>query len=282
MAKFIAEVSSNHHQDIERCLEFIDVSAKILCDSVKFQLFKLDELFSPEARFARPEFEERRSWELPVEFLPILKKRCESKGIKFSCTPFYIEAVEELEPFVDFYKIASYELLWVDLIIEVARTGKDLVLSTGMATIEEIGTALEIFRNYSDSHVSLLHCVSGYPTPVKDCNLAAIETIRDRFGVEVGWSDHSKNASVIQRAVSKWGASLVEFHLDLDGSGDEFKTGHCWLPNEIREVIDSVRNFSDMDGDGEKVPRQSEVFDRGWRADPSDGRRPLLSTRKAL
>ena len=105
MVKFIAEVSSNHHQDLERCYRFIDVAASIGCDAVKFQLFKLEELFSKEAIRARPEFEERKKWELPVEFLPKLKSRCVEVGLEFSCTPFYLTAVHELKPYVNFSRL---------------------------------------------------------------------------------------------------------------------------------------------------------------------------------
>lgn len=282
MTKFIAEVSSNHHQDLARCLNFIDVASDIGCDAVKFQLFQLDELFAIEARRARPEFEERRNWELPVEYLPALKDHCEKKEIEFSCTPFYLSAVSELEPYVNFYKIASYELLWHDLILEVAKTGKELVLSTGMATLTEIEQAVSIFRSASSAELTLLHCISGYPTPLKDCNLGAIETIRKNFNIPVGWSDHSRSKLVVERSISKWGATMIEFHLDLDGNGDEFKTGHCWLPEEIGEVIANVKNYGLIDGSGDKEPMASETFDREWRADPIDGQRPLRNTRRSL
>jgi N-acetylneuraminate synthase len=107
MVQFIAEVSSNHARDLQRCLNFIDASADIGCTAVKFQLFKLRELFSTEALIFKPSLLDREAWELPVEFLPELAKRCQQRQIAFCCTPFYLDAVTELEPFVDFYKIAS-------------------------------------------------------------------------------------------------------------------------------------------------------------------------------
>ena len=119
MIKFIAEVSSNHNRDIERSFKFIDAAANSGCKAVKFQLFKLEKLFAPEILKKSPKHRERKNWELPIEFIPKLSERCKSKNIEFSCTPFYLDAVSELEPYVNFYKIASYELLWDDLLLLV-------------------------------------------------------------------------------------------------------------------------------------------------------------------
>ncbi|TNE66513.1 MAG: N-acetylneuraminic acid synthase [Alphaproteobacteria bacterium] len=276
---FIAEVSSNHARDLDRCREFIRRSAEIGCDAVKFQLFRIDELFAPEILAKSAEHRARRQWELPVEFLPDLKAACRAAGVKFSCTPFYLDAVAELEPFVDFYKIASYELLWDDLIAACARTGKPLVLSTGMATLDEIRHAVAVFRLAGGESLTLLHCVSGYPVAPEHCNLAAIETIRTATGLPVGWSDHSRNPGVVNRAIDRWGAVAIEFHIDLDREGAEYKTGHCWLPDEIGPVIADRKALSVADGTGIKEPTSAELPDRLWRADPSDGLRPFKSVR---
>ena len=107
--KFVAEVSSNHNKDLERSKEFIRVAASIGCQAVKFQRFKLAQLFAPEAMAANPSLLERIQWELPLEFIPVLSELAHSSGLEFSCTPFYLDAVDQLEPYVDFYKIASYE-----------------------------------------------------------------------------------------------------------------------------------------------------------------------------
>ena len=276
---FIAEVSSNHHQDLDRCLSFIDAAAQIGCSAVKFQLFKIDQLFSPEI-LAKSEVHRNRSqWELPLEFLPALAERSHALGLQFSCTPFYLQAVTDLRPFVDFYKIASYELLWDELIQACVGTGKPLVLSTGMATLAEIQSAVSIARQAGCKDLTLLHCISGYPTPVSECNLAAIKTLRDKFDCSVGWSDHSVRPEVISRAIHRWKAAVIEFHLDLDGEGEEFKTGHCWLPAQIQAVIQSIQRGRSADGVGKKVPTSCELPDRDWRADPKDGLRPLIKLR---
>ncbi len=278
--EFVAEVSSNHSQDLSRCLEFIRVAGNIGCSAVKFQLFKIDQLFAPEILQKSEQHRRRKDWELPVEFLPSLSACCMEQGVQFACTPFYLQAVEELYPYVDFYKIASYELLWEDLLKECALTKKPVVLSTGMATLEEVARAVEVIKEAGCTDLTLLHCISGYPTPPGECNLSAIETLRRFCSCPVGWSDHSVSPAVINRAVHHWRAAMIEFHLDLDKQGAEYQTGHCWLPDEIRTVIESINTGCLADGNGIKAPAPSELADRDWRADPTDGLRPLLHMRR--
>jgi N-acetylneuraminate synthase len=277
---FIAEVSSNHNRDINRSLAFIEKAAEIGCDAVKFQLFRIEELFAPEILAKSKEHSDRKKWELPLDYLPVISDKCRDLGIKFACTPFYLEAVNQLYPYVDIYKIASYELLWDDLLRACAKTGKPVVLSTGMATLDEVRHAVNELHRSGCKSLTLLHCSSSYPTRALDCNLAAIETLRNELFCPSGWSDHSVDPCVIFRAVHRWKASLVEFHMDLDGTGDEYKMGHCWLPDEIKSVIDCVRTGFLADGKGEKIPNKSEMSEREWRADPIDGLRPLQKTRK--
>ena len=277
---FIAEVSSNHSSDVHRCLDFIDCAADIGCDAVKFQLFKIDKLFAPEILAKSEKHRMRKLWELSPALLPVLSERCRMKGIQFSCTPFYLAAVDELQPYVDFYKVASYELLWDDLLVACARTGKPVIISTGMANLEEIKHAVKILRN-NNCEPTVLHCTSAYPTPYDEANLSAIETIRNAINCYLGWSDHTVNPGIIHRAIHKWDAQVVEFHLDIDGKGDEFKSGHCWLPEQIKPVIRQVREAMNGDGDGIKEPVPSEIPDLLWRADPSDGLRPFKSIRNS-
>jgi N-acetylneuraminate synthase len=276
---FIAEASSNHGRDLSRALAFVDAAADAGCDAVKFQLFKIDRMFAPEILSQSPKHRARREWELPLAHLNPLAEHCHARNIQFSCTPFYLEAVEELAPYVDFYKVASYELLVTPLLEACARSGKPVVLSTGMATMDEIKRAADTLKNAGARDITLLHCVSAYPTPAREANLSAIEVIRAATGCKTGWSDHTRRPAVIERAVHHWHAAAVEFHLDLDGEGAEYASGHCWLPEEIAPVIARIRESAIADGTGFKGPQPSEIADREWRADPSDGMRPLLHIR---
>jgi N-acetylneuraminate synthase len=281
MVKFIAEVSSNHAQDLGRSLAFVDAAAACGFDAVKFQLFRVAELFAPEILAKSPQHRKRVAWELPLEHLAPLAQRCKKKGVEFSCTPFYLEAVKELEPYVAFYKVASYELLWSDLLKACAATKKPVIISTGMAIMPEIKAAVATLEQAGARDVTVLHCVSAYPSPPEQSNLSAIEAIRKATSTKTGWSDHSRSPAVIERAVHHWNASAIELHLDLDGTGEEYHTGHCWLPDEIAPVIARIRLGLIADGNGFKEPVPAELSDREWRADPSDGLRPFKHVRES-
>ncbi len=283
--EFIAEVSSNHNGDLNRCLKFVEEAKNCGCNGVKFQLFKIDKLFAPEILRYSKEHRKRKEWELPVEFLPEISKKCKEMDIKFICTPFYLDGVDELEPFVDAYKIASYELLWYELFKKCALTGKPVIMSTGMATLDEIDASVNVLVDNGCKDITILQCTSSYPAPPEQCNLSAIETMRKAIEVpnsitlKFGWSDHSVNEGVILRAIHKWNAEMVEFHFDLDEKGEEYKFGHCWLPDRIKNLIKIVKDGFSADGDGVKAPQENELDERNWRADPEDGLRPIKQTR---
>src|SRR5262249_3686208 len=252
---------------------------RIGCAAVKFQLFKVDELFAPEILARSPKHQARSRWELPEAFLAPLAARSRELGIQFACTPFSLRAVDVLAPYVDFFKVASYELVWDDLLRACAATGKPVVAATGMATLDEVAHAADVLRRAGCADPVLLHCTSGYPTPPEQCNLAAIETIRAATRARVGWADHSVSAAGLYRAGHRWRAEMVEFHLDLEGAGAEFGAGHCWLPKQIAPVIEAIHLGAAADGTGEKHPVDAEAADRPWRADPSDGLRPTRALR---
>lgn len=277
--KYIAEVSSNHGQDLDRIIEFIDTSADIGCDAVKFQLFRVEKLFSPEAIQNIPSIIDRKKWELPLKFLPEIKSRCVEKNILLGCTPFYLEAVDQLCEYIDFFKIASYELLWLELIKKCAQMPQPLIISTGMATMEEVQNAYGVVSACGKKDIAFMHCESSYPVRIDEANLASIKFLKERLKCSIGWSDHSRELSVVLRAALKWDADILEFHLDLDATGAEFSSGHCWLPKELATAISLIEGARKADGIAGKFPGLGENHDRNWRADPSDGLRPLKRIR---
>ena len=251
--KFIAEIGSNHNKSLKRCYKLIDKAKELGFYAVKFQLFKIDKLFSKDAKKIYKQVNKKKKRELPLNFLPKIYKYCKKLKIKFSCTPFDLESVETLKKFVDFYKIASYELNWQDLLNACAKTNKPVVLSTGMATLGEVNRAYKtLFKK--NKKISLLHCVSAYPARPRSCNLKSISFLRKKFNCPVGWSDHTVNPLVVYNAIKYQKADLIELHFDLEGSGWEEKEGnhHCWLPNDFKKMLDFINNEKYVEGQTKK------------------------------
>jgi len=282
MTRFIAEISSNHNGNKERCLDMIRAAAACGCWGVKFQLFRIEHLFAPEILRHSEIHRQRRRWELPLHFLPDLASCARNEGMAFGCTPFDLEAVDILEPHLDFLKVASYELPWLDLIHKCGCTGLPLMISTGMATEDEIIRAVETARDSGTTDLTVFHCISNYPVAAAHCNLASVGRLKELFpDTNIGWSDHSVNPGVVSRAVQHWKCDAVEFHFDLEGQGEEFSAGHCWLPEQIAPLIEENFVNSDplCDGSPTISAAESELDERQWRADPSDGLRPNLEIR---
>ncbi len=131
--------------------------------------------------------------------------------------------------------------------------------------------------------MTLLHCVSGYPTPIRQSNLKAMDTLRHFYGdmCGIGYSAHSISPAIVTRAALHYQAAMIECHVDLDGKGLEYGGQHCWLPNDLEEVIALVGVGAEADGSGVKEPQPCERGELDWRADPSDGKRPMKTKRVA-
>jgi N-acetylneuraminate synthase len=287
MTFFIAEICSNHLNNIQRSKKLIDEAKRIGCDAVKFQLFKSDKLFAPEILKKSKSHRKIKSLELSQKLIPILSRYARRKGLLFGCTPFDLEAVDDLKKHVDFYKIGSYELLRLDIFKKCIKNKKDIIFSTGMATELEIKKVLNIFKINNFYKFSILRCVSNYPTKLDKVNLQSIETLNSLLKrqfpnkkIKVGWSDHTKDESVILKSIYKYDVDIIEFHLDLDGKGPEYEGGHCWLPSEIISAIRHGKYNKKIDGNGKIHYQSSEFGERKWRSDPKDGLRPMISERK--
>ena len=291
MVKFIAEICSNHNGSLDRAIDLIEAAKQAGCWGVKFQLFKLDKLFAPQLlthqdyQFVR----DREKWQLPIGWLPTLAEVCHNAGLTFGCTPFYLEAVDLLEPYVHFFKVASYELLWTDLLDKILSIpDKPVILSTGMATMREIKAAIyaQSVKHWDIAdRLTILHCISKYDNLLpEDCHLKFITRLRSEVNMisDIGYSDHSVNPGVLYRAINRFGAGVIEFHLDLaDKRGWEYEQGHCWTPGEIGAVIRGVSDGLAADG-SEHFDNDRNNPERDFRADPTDGLRPLKFKRERL
>ena len=282
---FVAEFVHEPGGDLGRCLEFLDAAAELGCRGVRFQQLRLDRAFAPAALGRDPRLLRRRGPELPESLPPELATRARARGLTFASTPHYLEAVPLLEPWVDSFRVSTYHILWNELLTEVARTQKPVVLGTGMANLSEVKAAVDVLWNGGCRDLLLLHSVSSYPVRPFEANLAAMGTLRQAFGAPVGWADRTVDPGVVLRAIHRWEAAQLELQLDLFGDGEELVGGPCWLPEAARRVIakSAARRregeMSPLDGTGHVTPGAGEITERGWRADPADGLRPLREIR---
>jgi pseudaminic acid synthase len=248
----IAEVSANHNQDFQRAVELIHTAKKVGADAVKLQTYTPDTItISSDHECFRigggTLWDGRTLHELyneaytPWQWQPKLKKIADEIGIHLFSSPFDDSAVDFLETInVPAYKLASCELVDLPLIQKLGSTGKPLIMSTGMATVEEIEEALETARTAGAKQIALLKCTSAYPAPTDEMNLRAIPGLARRFRVPVGLSDHTKEIAV-PVAAAALGACIIEKHLTLSRASGGPDAEFSLEPNEFQEMVEAVR-----------------------------------------
>ncbi|MEA2313575.1 MAG: hypothetical protein QOI03_267 [Solirubrobacteraceae bacterium] len=245
----IAEAGANHNRDIAVARELIDVACDAGADAVKFQVYSGWALYSSKTpRFSyledladKPAAELLEDIALPREWIAELAEHARSRKIQFFATPFDADAVRELhEAGVPALKIASFELVDLELIAAAAATGLPLILSCGMASYGEIDDALDAVARAGGAHVALLRCASLYPSPPEIMNLRAMATMRAAFGVPVGLSDHTTGIAVALGARGA-GMELLEKHFTLDRSMPGPDHPFAIEPHELRELVAGIR-----------------------------------------
>lgn len=290
----IAEVGVNHNQDLVRALEMIDVAAEAGVDTVKFQAFKAELVasrFAPKAEYqnlttkkGESQLDMIRKLGLDWDGFPRLMARCREKNINFLVSPFDLPSIDFLvrDMGLDLLKIPSGELTFGPYLLAVGRSGRKIILSTGMATLAEVEEALgvlafgytenaaapspEAFKAAFESpagqaalkdKVVLLHCTTEYPTLFEDVNLRVMDTLAEAFGLPVGLSDHTPGIAVPIAAVAR-GATIIEKHFTLDRSlpGPDHKAS--LEPGELKEMVNAIRTVELALGDGKKRPAPSE------------------------
>ena len=255
----VAELSANHRQDISVAEELVHAAAEMGADAVKVQTYTPDTLtidsslphfiIEGTAWSGRNLYDLYREAYMPWDWQPRLKEVAESLGLVFFSTPFDASAVEFLEEMdVLIYKIASFELVDVGLLRRVAATGKPVILSTGMATLEEIAEAVSVLWSGGAGGVALLKCVSAYPAPYREMNLRTIPNMAATFNVPCGLSDHTLGISVPVAAVSV-GACIVEKHFTLSRASGGPDCHFSLEPLEFREMVQAVRQAEEALGE---------------------------------
>lgn len=266
----IAEAGVNHNGSLALAKKMIDAAKDAGADYIKFQTFIPKELVAKDAQKAEYQKETTGTGESQQEMLEKLaltfdnfkelKEYCKEVGVGFLSTPFDFESIEFLKGLdLDFWKIPSGEVTNLPYLKRLAVTGKPIVLSTGMCTLQEVGEAVRILEaeGVDRQDVTLLQCNTEYPTPYGDVNLRAMLKMQEAFGVTVGYSDHTKGIE-IPLAATALGAAVIEKHFTLDRQMEGPDHKASLEPQELKEMIQSIRHIEQAMGDGEKRPSKSE------------------------
>ena len=264
----IAEAGVNHNGSLELAKKMVDTARECGVDIIKFQTSKLDSLvskFAPMAEYQKENTQKNeaqkemlRDLALDFEEFIVLAEYCKKREIEFLSTPFDIDSVHFLESLVRLWKIPSGEITNLPYLLEIAKTGKDVILSTGMSSMEEVRTAFDVLHENGAGTITLLHCTTQYPTDFRDVNLNAMLTLRELFQVETGYSDHTRGIE-IPIAAAALGASVIEKHFTLsrEMEGPDHKAS--LEPDELKQMVASIRNVEEAMGDGKKQPVLSEL-----------------------
>lgn len=264
----IAEAGDNHNGSYENALKLVDKAVEAGADCVKFQTFITENVISKFAEKAEyqkentaveeTQFEMVKKLELSFDEFRKIKKYCDEKKILFLSTPFDLDSIDFLESIdIPFWKIPSGEITNLPYLLKIAKTQKDIIMSTGMCQMSEIKEALDILRRNGAGKITLLHCNTEYPTPFCDVNLNAMKTMKEEFHVEIGYSDHTIGVEV-PIAAAAMGACVIEKHFTLDKNMEGPDHKASLEPEELKDMISCIRNIEKALGNGKKSPSQSE------------------------
>jgi N-acetylneuraminate synthase len=266
----IAEAGSNHDGKLEQAKKLIDVAASAGADAVKFQVFRVNRLYPKSAglsdylKVSKPIYDIIADMEMPYEWLPELAKCCRDKGILFLGSVFDEESANQLDPHVEAFKIASYEITHVPLVRYIASKKKPVIVSTGTANLDEVTEIVREFHRAGNHDLILMQCTAAYPAPLDSLNVRAVKTMKSTFGVPVGLSDHSRDPLVGPLTAVAMGANLIEKHVTL--SNELPGPDHLFAvePAELRLIVQKVREVEKALGNGEKVMNPVEAELKGF------------------
>ena len=280
----IAEAGVNHNGDFNTAIKMVDAAKSSGVDCIKFQTFKANKIasqFAEKADYQKindkktsSQVEMLKKLELSEKEFVEIKKYCDKCGIIFLSTPFDNDSIDFLEKIgIDFWKIPSGEVTNYPYLVRIAKSQKPVVMSTGMCDIDEIENAINVLKSNGTYSITLLHCTTEYPAPYNEVNLKAMETLKSIFGVDVGYSDHTKGIQIPIAAVAM-GAKVIEKHFTLDRNMEGPDHKASLEPEELKEMVDSIRIVEKSIGDGKKCPTKSELKNR------SVARKSIVASRK--
>lgn len=264
----IAEAGVNHNGSYEIACQLVDAAKDAGADYIKFQTFHSENLVSKNAKKADYQVETTgedtqlnmlKKLELSEQEFICLKDYCRKKEIRFLSTPFDFDSIRFLNQLdIPFWKIPSGEVTNYPYLVALAKTGKPIVMSTGMCDLSDISNAIRVLKENGAGDISLLHCNTEYPTPYEDVNLRAVLTMKSEFGCKVGYSDHTQGIEIPIAAVAM-GATIIEKHFTLDRNMDGPDHKASLEPDELKQMITSIRKIEKAMGSGVKAPTKSET-----------------------
>ncbi|WP_041484249.1 N-acetylneuraminate synthase [Desulfitobacterium metallireducens] len=268
----IAEAGVNHNGQLDTALKLVDVAAEAGVDAIKFQTFKSNNVvskFAPKAAYQEKttgtdetQLEMVKKLELSFENFRLIQNYCDQKDIIFLSTPFDLDSIDFLASLdLPIYKVPSGEITNLPYLMKIACLDKPVIMSTGMSNLDEVGLALNVLRDNGAGTVTLLHCNTQYPTLFEDANLKAMLALKERFGVTVGYSDHTLGIEAPIAAVAL-GATVIEKHFTLDKNMEGPDHKASLDPQELKAMVTAIRNVEVALGTGLKEPSDSELPNR--------------------
>ena len=270
----IAEAGVNHNGDLRLAKKLVEAAATAGADAVKFQTFKAEAIVAasaPKANYqkdttpaAESQYDMLKRLELGHDDFLAIKAHCAKKNILFMSTPFDLDSIDMLASMgLDIFKIPSGEITNLPYLRQIGRLKKELILSTGMSTLDEIAGALNVLieAGTTEKQITVLHCTTDYPTPFRDVNLRVLETLRATFNLRIGYSDHTLGTEVAVAAAAL-GATVIEKHFTLDKTMEGPDHRASLDSDELTSMIRSIRNIEKSLGSSEKKPTATELANR--------------------
>lgn len=258
----IAEIGGNHEGDFEYARKLTYMACESGVDSVKFQIYTGDTLVnkivSPERNVHFKRFELK-----PEEYIS-LAKQCNELGVTFTASVWDMDILKWIDPYMEFYKIGSGDLTAYPILKEISLLGKPIILSTGLATLEEVKESVDYIKSHDSryenpEYLALLQCTSMYPIPDEDANLKVIDLLKENFGLAVGYSDHTEGTVAVEAAVAM-GAEIIEMHFTDTREGKSFRDHKVsFTCAEIKNLIKRINKIQTMKGKKTKTPTTSEI-----------------------
>ena len=265
----IAEAGVNHNGSLEIAKKMVDAAKDAGADAIKFQTFKAENIVTKNA--AKADYQVKNTGEDTSQYAMLkklelscadfekIKAYCDDSGIEFLSTPFDLESIDFLQEIgIRFLKIPSGEITNFPYLRKIGQTGMPVIMSTGMSTLEEVGEAIRVLREYGSNEISLLHCTTEYPAPLDSVNLKAMQTMAEAFNLPVGYSDHTSGIAVSVAAVAM-GAVIIEKHFTLDRNMEGPDHKASLEPDELKAMVQSIRDAEMVMGTGEKGLSYSEL-----------------------